>query len=123
MLHLRGRDPSLGLPPTVVSATSSFMILFTASSTSLQYLIIGRVPWQSALVFFAAGFLGALVGQAGLAYLVKKYRRQSYVTLLLGVTIAGSGIALLVINIVELTSGVFSSAFSPLCSAFNLTGV
>ena len=33
----------LNMVPTVASATSSFMIIFTSSSTSLQFLILGKI--------------------------------------------------------------------------------
>lgn len=66
-------------------------------------------------VFFRVSFLPWI--QAGLAYIVKRYKRQSYVTMLLGITIAASGLAMLAINIWSFVEGTASMSFSSFCGA------
>jgi uncharacterized membrane protein YfcA len=53
----------LGLLPEVAAATSSWMILWTSSSTTLQFLVLGRLRLDYAGVFAAVGFVSTLVGQ------------------------------------------------------------
>ena len=57
----------------VSSAVSSFMILFTASSTTIQFAFLGMLRLDYALFFSIAGFIGALSGQFGVAYLLKVF--------------------------------------------------
>jgi len=73
----------MGLEPAVSAATSTFMILFTATSTSSQYILLGRMPLDYGLFFGLSGFLAALVGQLVIGYIVKKYKFQSLMVFLL----------------------------------------
>ncbi|KAF1782685.1 Transmembrane protein TauE-like [Phytophthora cactorum] len=81
----------MGILPPVQSATANFMILFTSSSTTLQFAINGQFPGQlqyDYMAWFALmGCIGGFCGQKVVAYLVKKYRRESIMVYLLAVTI------------------------------------
>ncbi|KAI9986973.1 hypothetical protein PInf_026079 [Phytophthora infestans] len=70
-----------GVLPAVQSATASFMILFTASSTTLQFAINGQFPGEfqfDYMVWFAfVGFVGGFCGLKCVGYFVKKYKRES----------------------------------------------
>ncbi|GIQ92156.1 transmembrane protein TauE-like, partial [Kipferlia bialata] len=46
---------SLGVEGLVTRATSATMILFTSSSTFVQYALMGRVDFGQSLPFFLAG--------------------------------------------------------------------
>lgn len=45
----------MGLPPGVVSATASYMLLFTTLSTSIQFSIMGEMLFDYASLFFFVG--------------------------------------------------------------------
>lgn len=74
----------LGVPATVTSATSAFMILFTSSATTAQFLALGVLPWQYALWFCANGFLCALFGQFVVGILIKKYKKTAFIIFAIG---------------------------------------
>ena len=69
----------IGLLPDVASATAAFMMLFTASSTTLQFTLLGMVDWERNFVLPLIGAMGAAVGQQIIGRLVKKYNRQSLI--------------------------------------------
>lgn len=62
---------SMSVSPRVSTAISAFMILFTSSSTSLQYALLGMLRLDYALWEFGYGFVGALIGQFAIASLLK----------------------------------------------------
>lgn len=47
------------------------MILFTASSTTIQFSVLGMLKYDYAIYYGIAGFFGALSGQFGVALLLK----------------------------------------------------
>ncbi|RLN91066.1 hypothetical protein BBJ28_00022145 [Nothophytophthora sp. Chile5] len=88
----------VGILPPVQSATTSFMILFTASSTTLQFAINGQFPGERQYDYMAwfalMGFLGGFCGQKVVGYFVKKYKRESIMVYILGATIGLSAVAM-----------------------------
>lgn len=78
---------AINVIPQVATATSSFMILFTSSATSIQFMILGKLPLNYAVWYFFVGVFAAVVGQLALAAIIKKYKKQSYVGFLLGICI------------------------------------
>ncbi|TMW56184.1 hypothetical protein Poli38472_008832 [Pythium oligandrum] len=88
----------MGVLPPVQSATAGYMTLYTASSTTLQFVIAGQFPGAMQydyVVWFAfIGFLGGLCGQKVVAYLVKKYKRESIVVYILAGTIGLSAVCM-----------------------------
>jgi len=84
----------MGIVPQVAVATSSYMILYTAFSTATQFLILGRLPWEYAVWYFFVGMISAMIGQAGLSELIKRYKKQALINFLLGGIIAVSVIAM-----------------------------
>lgn len=63
-----------GVDGNVASATSSFMVFFTSSITSMQYIILGRMPWDYGLWFCALGFSSSLLGQLVIGYPARRYK-------------------------------------------------
>jgi uncharacterized membrane protein YfcA len=102
--------------PHVSAATSAFMIVFTSSATTVQYLILGRLPYDYALTCFIAGFLGAVVGHIGVAYMVRKYKKQSLVSFMLATVIGFSGLLMVGLLIYQIVQGDQSMSFSSICS-------
>lgn len=88
----------MGILPAVQSATANFMVLFTSSSTTLQFAINGQFPGvlqYDYIAWFAfVGCLGGFTGQKVVAYLVKKYKRQSIMVYILALTIGLSAAAM-----------------------------
>ncbi|POM62464.1 hypothetical protein PHPALM_28387 [Phytophthora palmivora] len=87
-----------GVLPAVQSATASFMILFTASSTTLQFAINGQFPGEfqfDYMMWFAfVGFVGGFCGVKCIAFFVKKYKRESIMVYMLATTIGLSALAM-----------------------------
>eukprot|EP00923_Selenidium_pygospionis_P016894 GHVN01029727.1.p1 GENE.GHVN01029727.1~~GHVN01029727.1.p1 ORF type:complete len:480 (+),score=95.73 GHVN01029727.1:46-1485(+) len=86
----------IGLSPLSAVTTASYMILFTASSNSLQYALLGRLELYPSIWFFAIACLGSVMGLLIISLTVKSLARQSYVTLLLAFTILLSLVSMLV---------------------------
>ncbi|RLN60113.1 hypothetical protein BBJ28_00016418 [Nothophytophthora sp. Chile5] len=88
----------MGILPPVQSATANFMILFTSSSTTLQFAINGQFPGERQYDYMAwfafVGCLGGFCGQKVVAYIVKKYKRESIMVYILAATIGLSAIAM-----------------------------
>jgi len=88
----------MGVLPPVQSATANFMILFTSSSTTLQFAINGQFPGERQYDYMAwfalMGCVGGLCGQKVVAFLVKKYKRESIMVYLLALTIGLSALAM-----------------------------
>eukprot|EP00045_Choanoeca_perplexa_P008002 m.73220 g.73220 ORF g.73220 m.73220 type:complete len:415 (-) comp14317_c0_seq3:184-1428(-) len=87
---------AMGILPQVATTTSSFMIIFTSSASTLQYFILGKLELGEMAAVMTAGFIGAVIGQRGVNYLVQKYRKQSLLIFLLG--------GLTVISVILITS-------------------
>jgi uncharacterized membrane protein YfcA len=69
----------MGILPKVMSATASYMILFTASATVTQFSILGLLPLDYGLFWTTLVFVSSLVGQKGINYFVKRTGRNSLV--------------------------------------------
>ncbi|KAG7389583.1 hypothetical protein PHYBOEH_007401 [Phytophthora boehmeriae] len=87
-----------GVLPVVQSATASYMILFTASSTTLQFAINGQFPGElqfDYMTWYAlVGCLGGLCGLKCVSFFVKKYKRESIMVYTLAATIGLSAVAM-----------------------------
>ncbi|RLN93478.1 hypothetical protein BBJ28_00008658 [Nothophytophthora sp. Chile5] len=81
----------MGLIPQVSAATSSSMILFTSSATTIQFIILGTLSVEHALWHGMVGFVSGAIGQLGMAYLIKKYRKSAFVIFLIAIVIGVSG--------------------------------
>lgn len=54
---------TMGVHPSVVTATSSSMVFFTALLSASSFAVFGLVLWDYAVVCLAIGFLASLMGQ------------------------------------------------------------
>lgn len=75
---------ALNFQPQVGTATTGFMILFTALGGTIKYLTIGKLPWQFFLWFGSIGVLGGQTGQRVVKRLIVRTGRPSYVVFILG---------------------------------------
>lgn len=85
----------VGMSPEVAAATSSFIIIFTALSTVVQYVIADLMPLKSAAWYGTLGLLSAIVGQFAIAAIVKKYKKASIISFLLAGLITVSAVGLI----------------------------
>lgn len=75
---------ALDFQPRVGTATTGFMILFTAMGGTVKYLTIGKLAWRHFLWFGAIGALGGQTGQRVVKKIIEKTGRPSYVVFILG---------------------------------------
>lgn len=108
----------LGMLPMVATASSGFMVLFTASSTTTQFLILGQLQVDYALFFAGIGLVGAGIGNTGVNYLVKKWRKTYFIIFMLagiiGISVILMGITGAVTEISAWQHGK-NIGFRPLC--------
>ncbi|KAI9908255.1 hypothetical protein PsorP6_004412 [Peronosclerospora sorghi] len=104
----------MGLLPQVSSATSSSMILFTSSATTVQFMILGTLSVEHALWHGMVGFTAGLLGQLGMSYLIKKYRKSALVILLVAVFIGVCGLVMGVLGVARISKTGFRG-FRSLC--------
>jgi len=66
---------SLGVPPSVSTSTSSYMIMYSAAASTVIYLIYGtlNVPFSIWLSFWCS--LGIIVGISMINIIIKQYKR------------------------------------------------
>jgi uncharacterized membrane protein YfcA len=105
----------MGLHPQVAAATSSSMILFTSSATTVQFIILGTLSVEHALWHGAIGFVSGLIGQIGMSYLIRKYRKSAFVIFLIAFVIGFSGIIMGFLG-VERLSEIGVGGFRSLCA-------
>lgn len=109
----------LGMVPSVAAATSSFMIVFTSFSTSFQYVVLGRMP-EFAWWYFLLGLVSAVLGHKGVGYMLRRYRKQSYVSFLIAGAIVVSVVAMAALEILQVKEDVDEGAsmgFHALCGS------
>lgn len=77
----------IGVSPQSTAASSSLMVLFTSSSTTLQFFLGDMLDVQYASIMFGISMLSSLTGITIVGGLIKKYKRPSIIVFLLaGVT-------------------------------------
>jgi hypothetical protein len=84
---------ALNFQPQVGAASTGFMILFTALSSTVQYLAVDELPWRYALWFGSIGAIGGQTGQRVVKTFIDRTGRPSIVVILLGSII---GIAVII---------------------------
>jgi uncharacterized membrane protein YfcA len=94
---------ALDFQPQVGTATTGFMILFTAFGGTVKYLAVGKLPWRYLLWFGCIGALGGQVGQRVVKKVLLRTGRPSIVVLLLGSII---GLAVIVMASMGVTDAV-----------------
>lgn len=110
----------MGMLPGVSAATAAFMVLFTSSATTLQFVLLGMLRLDYSLWYGAVGMCGTIVGQKLAGYFIKKYKRQSLIIFLLGGVIALSAAVMGAVGAAEVWADYQAAdweafQFSPLC--------
>eukprot|EP01091_Cochliopodium_minus_P015506 TRINITY_DN5543_c0_g1_i1.p1 TRINITY_DN5543_c0_g1~~TRINITY_DN5543_c0_g1_i1.p1 ORF type:complete len:500 (-),score=106.34 TRINITY_DN5543_c0_g1_i1:4-1503(-) len=91
-----------GVIPSVSVATTIFMTLFTSLSTTIQFVLIGRLSLYKALWYGSVGLFAGLMGMFIVGYLVKKYNKQSLIIFSVAFAILLSSVAMIVVQIINL---------------------
>eukprot|EP00658_Telonema_sp_P-2_P028095 TRINITY_DN21599_c0_g2_i1.p1 TRINITY_DN21599_c0_g2~~TRINITY_DN21599_c0_g2_i1.p1 ORF type:complete len:170 (+),score=56.37 TRINITY_DN21599_c0_g2_i1:74-583(+) len=69
----------MGVLPAVSAATAAFMILFTAASASISFIVFGMLRQDYAVPLFIMGFVCTLGGQIAVDWVVKRYNNSAYI--------------------------------------------
>merc|ERR1719181_71555 len=71
----------MGVHPSIAVATSSTCVIFTSSSTTMQYLLTDRIIMSLALLYGAVSTIASYIGTSGIHLLQDRYgARQSYIS-------------------------------------------
>jgi len=84
----------MGMEPRVIAASAAFMILFTASSTTTQYLIMSRLQADYAAWFFSVAFFSCLVGHYLINSLTKGTNKSAHVVFVLAGVVGASAVGI-----------------------------
>ncbi|OMO66727.1 Transmembrane protein TauE like protein [Corchorus olitorius] len=84
----------MGIPPQVASATSTFVMLFSAAMGVVEYYLLKRYPVPYALYFAAVATIAAFVGQHIVGKVIKILGRASIIIFTLAAMIFCSAISL-----------------------------
>jgi uncharacterized membrane protein YfcA len=82
----------LGLHPVVSSATSNFLVLFTSSSTAIQFLLLGMMRMDYGIVFVIVSSVGSFLGTIIIQKILAQTGRYSYLIFTLTFTLFISAI-------------------------------
>eukprot|EP00550_Attheya_septentrionalis_P004493 CAMPEP_0198283952 /NCGR_PEP_ID=MMETSP1449-20131203/3532_1 /TAXON_ID=420275 /ORGANISM="Attheya septentrionalis, Strain CCMP2084" /LENGTH=513 /DNA_ID=CAMNT_0043980857 /DNA_START=181 /DNA_END=1722 /DNA_ORIENTATION=+ len=96
---------AMGVHPSVVSATSACMILFTSFTATTSFMVFGELNYQYATVCLVLGFMATLLGQIVMALLIKKYNRISYIAFTIGFVVAISAVFMTLESVIAIQEG------------------
>lgn len=90
------------LPP-VSTATTSMMSLLNTANSIIHYAIDGKINYSVSALFLLVGLLAGATGRATALHLLKKYKKNSVLVLML-MTILSISAILLIYEMVEAES-------------------
>eukprot|EP00427_Karlodinium_veneficum_P033204 CAMPEP_0169189600 /NCGR_PEP_ID=MMETSP1016-20121227/4090_1 /TAXON_ID=342587 /ORGANISM="Karlodinium micrum, Strain CCMP2283" /LENGTH=275 /DNA_ID=CAMNT_0009265729 /DNA_START=152 /DNA_END=975 /DNA_ORIENTATION=- len=74
-----------GMDPATAVGTSATCVLFTSSSTTLQYIFTDRIIMSLAVVYGAVCLVASLVGTWFVHYIQDRFARKSFITTIVAV--------------------------------------
>lgn len=77
----------MGIHPIISTATSNFLVLFTSSSTTIQFLFMGMMNVKYGFICTIGSTIGSLCGTIIIQKMVKKYGRPSILIFVLGLVL------------------------------------
>lgn len=77
----------LGIHPIVSTATSNFLVLFTSSSTTIQFALHGMLNVNYGIILVFASSIGSYFGTIVIQRLVHDSRRPSFIIFALGLVL------------------------------------
>ncbi|KDP20819.1 hypothetical protein JCGZ_21290 [Jatropha curcas] len=78
----------VGIPPEVTAATCSFMVFFSSTMSSFQYLLSGMEHTDTALIFAVICFVASLLGLLVVQRTIQEYGRASIIVFSVGIVMA-----------------------------------
>lgn len=94
----------MGILPIVASANAATMILFTAGTAALSFILFGAVDGKTGMMLFIMGIVATGFGQFFLGIAIKRANRQSLVVLSMGSVVVLSAILLTMRSVLEVTT-------------------
>ncbi|KAG9156488.1 hypothetical protein Leryth_025154 [Lithospermum erythrorhizon] len=82
----------VGLQPEVTAATCSFMVFFSSTMSSIEYLLLGMEDPFSASIYAVLCFLGSLIGLLIVQKAIRKHGRASLIVFSVGIVLALSSV-------------------------------
>lgn len=82
----------LGLHPVISSATSNFLVLFTSSSTSFQFIYLGMMKLDYSIACTIVSMTGSFLGTIIIQKIIGKSGKYSPLIFTLGITLLVSSI-------------------------------
>lgn len=96
---------AMNVHPQVASASSACMILFTSFTATTSFVVFGLLDMEYAGVCFCIGFAATYVGQIGLAVLMKRAKRNSYIAFSIGGVVLLSALLMTVQSLLSMAEG------------------
>jgi len=100
----------MGMEPRVIAASAAFMILFTASSTTIQYLIVARLEVDYAAWYGGIAFFSCLIGHYVINAATKGSKNSAYIVFVLAAVVGASAIGIGLLGITRLVQQVHEGA-------------
>lgn len=96
---------AMGVHPSVSSASSACMILFTSFTATTSFMVFGLLIPEYAAVCVVVGFAATWIGQLALWYLMAKFNRNSYIAFSIGGIVLLSVFLMTIQSLVSLAEG------------------
>merc|ERR1740130_2303673 len=96
----------LGMIPEANQATTAMFVFLSSSLATVQFVILGKTMPQFVFWFTTWVVLATFIGQTGIDYMLRKYKRSSLIILSIAGIIAGSLVMMSFIGAVEVYSDV-----------------
>ena len=96
---------AMGVHPSVSSATTACMLLYTSFSATTSFAVFGLLDNNYAPGLFAMGFTSTLFGQIVMGYLLRRTNRQSFIAFSVGIVVALATVCMTVQSILSMGSG------------------
>jgi hypothetical protein len=87
---------SYRIRPEITAATSSFLLFFTSSISTLQFLYIKQLQTSLALILLLSSVVGSLLGITVVNKFIEKHKRASLLVILISIFLTISSISMLI---------------------------
>ncbi|KAJ3680042.1 hypothetical protein LUZ60_016320 [Juncus effusus] len=101
----------IGVPPQTASATTTFMVLFSASMSMVQYTLLGVSAINEALIYATICFVASIVGLALLQRAVRQSGRASLVVFMVCVVMALSLVVIALFGAIDVWKQIKSGEY------------
>ena len=109
----------MGINPIISATTSNFLVLFTSSSTTVQFLILGMINIENCFIYGVCSIIGSIIGTIFIQNLIKKTGRTSILVFTLATVLGLSSIFIPIDTIIRIhhmiNAGLNLFVISPLC--------